>query len=96
MLVNLQVLVNLISFLPFIFNKHFDSEETQKESVYSQCFSTTNKYFMDSSNTQMAKESSVITIWDTSVTHSYRKKHFSFTAKQALCRYIQWTLTGKG
>lgn len=92
MLVNLQALVNLISILAFIFNKHFDSEE----SVYSQHFSTTNKYFMDSSNTQMAKESFVITIWDTSVTHSYRKNPFSFTAKQALCRYIQWTLTGKG
>lgn len=51
---------------------------------------------MDSSNTQMAKESFVITIWDTSVTHSYRKNPFSFTAKQALCRYIQWTPTGKG
>ena len=90
------MLVNLISILPFVFNKHFDSEETQKESVYSQRFDTINMYFMESSNTQVAKESFVINVWDATVTHSYRKTPFSFTGKQAPCHYIHETLTRKG
>lgn len=85
-----------MSILVFVFNKHFDSEETQKESVYSQHFNINNMYLMESSNTQVAKESFVIAIWDASVTHSYRKNPFPFTAKQAPCHYIYWSLTGKG
>jgi len=90
-----SLLVNLISVLAFVFNKQFDSEETQQESVYSQHFNTTNMYFVDSS---LRGGRRILCHYHLGCKCNswLQEKLFLLRYYASSFQYIHWTLTGKG